>query len=113
MLGDSFYDMVNMGNSRRVEILQERGVVYDGDDKDMLKSFKKVAAVANVLEVAGCMNFKGSDIAELLIILKQVRGAHAKTHGIGVSDVDRIDIHDDLHNYTDLKRANEIDEQGG
>lgn len=107
-----FYDMVDHGNKRRGDILLERGKTYDGEDKDMLKSFKKTAAIASILEIAGCTNFKGSDIANLLIILKQVRGAHAKTHGIGVSDMDRIDLHDDTHNYLDLLRANEIDEVG-
>lgn len=108
---EQFNRLVARGNERRVQILQERGKSYDSEDKDMLLSFKRTAEIANILEVAGCVSFKGSDIADILIILKQVRGKHAKAHGLGVLDVDRTDIHDDLHNYFDLRRANEVDEE--
>lgn len=108
---DQFYNMVELGNAQRVGILHERGKTYDSDDKDMLLSFKNTAKIANIFEVAGCTNFNGSSIADILVILKQVRDVNAKTHGLGISGVDRTDIHDDLHNYLDLKRANEIDEE--
>ena len=106
-----FNKLVTDGSGRREKILLKKGSDYDKIDSDRLSSFKKVATIANELEVAGCTTFKGSDIANILLILKQVRDANICSSGRPTQNESRIDTNDDWHNYIDLKLANEIDEE--
>jgi len=106
----AFYGFVKEVDERRFSTLGDRGAKYDNSETDVLGSFKKVAAIANILEVAGCSNFKGSDIANILMILKQVRDANMKKNGQGIYDPTRLDTLVDWHNYLDLRSANEADE---
>lgn len=107
----SFDVYVKEVNERRVKILGDRGEEYDKPEIDTLTCFKKTAAIANALEVAGCKTFKGSDIASILVIVKQVRDANLKQNGKVVYDPVRLDTVLDWHNYVDLKTANEADEE--
>jgi hypothetical protein len=111
MKNEFFNRLVFEGQKRRFEILLRKGSDYDKIDSDRLSSFKKVAAIANTLEVAGCINFKGSDIANILLILKQVRDANIRQSGRPVQNESRVDTNDDLHNYIDLKFGCEVDEE--
>lgn len=113
MKNDKFTELVTSGAERRAAMLLKKGSDYDQIDKDRLSSFKKVAHIANELEVAGCTQFKGSDIANILLILKQVRDANLKTSGRTAQNESRVDTVDDMHNYIDLKLANEVDEGRG
>ena len=106
-----FNKMVTEGNERRTKMMFKKGSDYDKIDSDRLSSFKEVAIIANTLRVAGCTTFKGSDIANILLILKQVRDANIRSSGRPTQNESRIDTNDDWHNYIDLKLANEIDEE--
>jgi len=111
MKEEVFKKLVTEGATRREGILLKKGSDYDKIDSDRLSSFKESAIIANTLRVAGCTNFKGSDIANILLILKQVRDANIRSSGRPTQNESRIDTNDDWHNYIDLKLANEIDEQ--
>ena len=111
MQEQKFNQLVTDGNERRGKILFKKGSDYDKIESDRLSSFKKVAVIANQLEVAGCTNFKGSDIANILLILKQVRDANLRQSGRPAQNESRMDTNDDWHNYIDLKLANEMDEE--
>jgi hypothetical protein len=113
MKEEKFNKLVTEGHNRRAAIMLKKGSDYDKIEADRLSSFKKVAIIANELEVAGCTTFKGSDIANILLILKQVRDANIRQSGRPVQNESRQDTLDDWHNYIDLKLANEIDEEEG
>lgn len=110
MKQEDFNKMVKDGSDRRAIILTKKGSDYDKIDQDRLSSFKKIAAIANQLEIAGCTNFRGSDMAMIEILFKMVRDANLKSSGRPVQNESRQDTIDDMHNYIDLKAANEVDE---
>jgi hypothetical protein len=111
MKEERFNQLVTEGADRRAKLMLKKGSDYDKIEADRLSSFKKVAVIANQLEVAGCTNFQGSDVAHILLILKQVRDANLRQSGRTAQNESRMDTNDDWHNYIDLKLANEIDEE--
>ena len=111
MYNREFGELVIATDMARRKLLFERGTSYDGGSDDQLWSFKKTAAIANILGVAGSDLFRGSDIANILLILKQVRESNMNLTSIPATDDRRVDTVLDWHNYIDLKRANELDEE--
>jgi hypothetical protein len=105
-----FFKMVKDGAERRLKLLEKKGHDYSKSDIDQLSVFKKAATIANALEVDGCTTHTGSGMATYQFIIKQVRDANLKQSGKVPLNESREDTIDDMHNYIDLKTANEIDE---
>jgi len=108
---DTFEQLVSDSETRRRAMRQKKRSDYDKGDNDRLSSFRKVAAIANELEVNGFTGFTGSGIATIEVILKLVRDANLKNSGRPPQNESRMDTTDDLINYVYLKTGCEVDEQ--
>ena len=111
MDAQTFEQLVSDSETRRRAIHQKKTSDYDKSDQDCLSAFRKVAAIANELEVNGFTGFTGSGIANIEVILKLVRDANLKNSGRPPQNESRMDTIDDLINYVYLKTGCEVDEQ--
>ena len=111
MDSNTFEQLVGDSETRRRAMRQKKSSDYDKGNDDRLSSFRKVAAIANELEVNGFTGFTGSGIATIEVILKLVRDANLKNSGRLPQNESRMDTIDDLINYVYLKTGCEVDEQ--
>jgi hypothetical protein len=110
MKNDRFLKLVEDRITRCKNLLFKKGSDYDKVDQDRLSSFKKVAAIANELEIDNFTGHTGSGVANMLFVLKQVRDANLKHSNRPPQNESRTDTLDDMVNYIDLMVANEEDE---
>ena len=107
MESKTFKAIVQEINEKRISLLGSRGEQY-AKEFDQLTSFKEVAAIWNILHPEKMLI--PSNIAELLVILKQIRDANLSRQDANPLSEKREDTILDYHNYLDLKLACEIDE---
>ena len=103
-----FQQLVDGVEAERKSLLGLRGEEY-AKDFDQLTSFKEVSAIWNILHIDKIL--LPSDIAEILVILKQMRLVNLKRQDLNPETVKFKDTYLDLHNYIDLQVACLLDER--